>query len=132
MIHVFLCFVSSEIDSESGVEAGLFVAARGLRDGGTLPFYDYERLWELFDWFNENLERPYRFSRSRRRGCGPGRAVCWFRPTANEHIARAREMAALLEEYGVPVWTLKTPKVGYVVYEDEYQVVAEPYADTWL
>jgi hypothetical protein len=132
VVDVYLRFVSSEIDPYSCVEAGLFVAARDLRESGTLPFYDYERLWELFDWFNEYLKRPHRFSRSRRCGDGPGKAVCWFKPTAREHIACAREMVALLEDYGVPIWTLKTPKVGYVVYEDEHQVVAEPYADTRL
>lgn len=26
--------------------------------------------------------------------------------------------------------TLKAKRVGYVVYEDEYQIVAEPFADT--
>jgi hypothetical protein len=41
-------------------------------------------------------------------------------------------MAALLEDYGVPVWTLKSSKVGYVVYEDAHQVVAEPDAYTRL
>lgn len=129
---MYLRFVSSDIDPDSCVEAGIFFAAHKLRDSGTLPFYDHERLWELFDWFNENLERPDRFSRSRRRGDGPGRAVCWFKPTAHEHIARAREMAALLEDYGVMVWTLKTQRAGYVVYEDEHQLVAEPNAETRL
>jgi hypothetical protein len=131
VIHVYLRFVSSEIDPESGVEAGVFVAAIKLRDSGALPFYDYERLFDIIVWFNENLERPSRFSRSRRRGSRE-RAVCWFRPTAHEHLARAREMIALLEDYDVPIWTLKASKVGYVVYEDEHQVVAEPYADTRL
>jgi hypothetical protein len=28
------------------------------------------------------------------------------------------------------VRTLKAKRVGYVVYEDEYQIVAEPFADT--
>jgi hypothetical protein len=28
------------------------------------------------------------------------------------------------------VRTIKAKRVGYVVYEDEYQIVAEPFADT--
>lgn len=97
-----------------------------------MPDYECERLREILVWFDKNLKRPGRFSRSWRGGYGPRKAVCWFRPTAREHLAHAREMAALLEDYGVPVWTLKSAKVGYVVYEDEHQVVAEPNADTRL
>lgn len=36
-------------------------------------------------------------------------------------------MAAILEEYGVPTRTLTTERPGYVVYEDDFQVVAEPF-----
>jgi hypothetical protein len=38
----------------------------------------------------------------------------------------------LLEENGVSVRAFKTHKPGYIVYEDEYQVVAEPFADLRL
>ena len=38
-------------------------------------------------------------------------------------------MRLILEENGVLTRMLKAPKVGYVVYEDEHQVVAEPFAD---
>jgi len=41
-------------------------------------------------------------------------------------------MAAILENNGVFIRTLKAKKVGYVVYEDEYQIVAEPFADLKL
>jgi hypothetical protein len=34
----------------------------------------------------------------------------------------------MLENHGVSVQMLKTERVGYVVYEDEYQIVAEPFA----
>jgi len=37
---------------------------------------------------------------------------------------------SLLESHGVAVQMLKTKQVGYVVYEYEYQIVAEPFADT--
>lgn len=126
---MYLRFVIAEIDAASGVEAGVFVAAYRLWYSDRLPVYEDERLGDLIEWFNLNLRRPCRFSRSHRRGSA-GRAVCWFRPTAREHLARAHEMAAILEENDVLVWRIKSPKVGYVVYEDEHQIVAEPYADT--
>ena len=44
-------------------------------------------------------------------------------------FARVRELVAILETNGVPVRMLKAQRVGYVVYEDKYQVVAEPFSD---
>lgn len=38
-------------------------------------------------------------------------------------------MAALLGDYGVFVQVLKTSRPGYVVYEDEFQIVAEPFSN---
>jgi hypothetical protein len=37
---------------------------------------------------------------------------------------------AILHDHDVPVQMLKAERVGYIVYTDEYQVVAEPFADT--
>ena len=39
-------------------------------------------------------------------------------------------MAAILGEHGIVVETLETERPGYVVYEDDVQVVAEPFSDT--
>jgi hypothetical protein len=131
VVSVFLRFVTSEIDRRSGVEAGVFGAACGLYYSDRLPDYEDERLGELIVWFNRNLRTPSRFSRSSR-SHGSGRAICWFRPTAREHLARIYEMVVILEDNGVFIRRIKAPKVGYVVYEDDHQVVAEPYADTRL
>ena len=58
--------------------------------------------------------------------------VRWFKPSAREHIARAYEMVCLLEQNGVYVQAIKTRRPGYIVYQDEHQVVAEPFADGLL
>ena len=123
---MFLRFVTAEIDRATRVETGVFSAAYDLYYSERLPAYERERLRDIFDWFNLYLKEPTRFYRTSRR---PRGAICWFRPTAREHIARAHEMAAVLEENDTPVWQIKAAKVGYVVYEDEHQVVAEPVAD---
>jgi len=39
-------------------------------------------------------------------------------------------MSDILEKYGLPVTMVTETRVGYVVYEDELQVVAEPFSDT--
>jgi len=46
-----------------------------------------------------------------------------------EHLARMRELIAVLENHEVPVRIIKTTRPGYVVYEDEFQVVSEPFRD---
>jgi hypothetical protein len=79
------------------------------------------------DWFNEHLKAPFRYrlrapSRARR-------AICWFKPSAREHLSRAWQMAAILERNDVFVRTIKVERTGYVLYEDEAQILAEPFAD---
>jgi hypothetical protein len=58
--------------------------------------------------------------------------VCWFKPSAKEHIARTYEMCRILEQNGVYVRVFKARRPGYIVYQDEHQVVAEPFADLEL
>ena len=41
-----------------------------------------------------------------------------------------RELASILEGHRVAVDILKTERPGYIVYEDEYQVTAEPFEET--
>jgi hypothetical protein len=76
------------------------------------------------------LERPTRLTASKlpihRK---KNDAISWFKNAAIEHLARVRELAAILDNHGVTVRALKAKRVGYVVYEDEYQIVAEPFAD---
>jgi hypothetical protein len=58
--------------------------------------------------------------------------VCWFKPSATVHLAKIREMCSILEENALYVRTIKARRPGYIVYQDEYHVVAEPFADLAL
>ena len=125
---MYVRFVVAEVDDDSEREAGVFQAASKLRDTGKLYPYEEAHLDELREWFNTHLEKPTRFTATKR--YGKNRAISWFKDSAQEHIARIREMVAILENHGVRVRMIKTERVGYVVYEDEHQVVAEPFFDT--
>ena len=57
-------------------------------------------------------------------------AISWFRDTAILHIAKMREFQEILERYGVAVQMIKAKRLGYVLYEDEFQIVAYPFNDT--
>jgi len=125
---MYVRFVVAEVDDDSEREAGVFQAASKLRDTGKLYPYEESYLEELRQWFNLHLEKPTRFTAAKR--YGKRRAISWFKDSAQEHIARIREMVAILDNHGVRVRMIKTERVGYVVYEDQHQVVAEPFSDT--
>ena len=128
---MYLRFVIAEINRASECELGIFQAAYNLRDDGKLHSYEESHLDELRQWFDIYLKEPTRFTTAnppfyRKKN----RAISWFKASAKEHIARIRKMVAILENHGITVQMIKTERVGYVVYEDEHQVVAEPYSDT--
>lgn len=124
---MFIRFVSGEIDEDSHVFAGLFCAAHDLN--GYVPKYEVEALRELQEWFDINLKSPVKHLP--RYYCYE-RAVCWFKPNAREHLARAWEMAMILERHDILIWTIKARRTGYVYYEDDAQVFAEPSNDVRL
>ena len=121
---MFIRFVSGEIHEDSLVSAGLFIAASDLLYDPLLPEYEYFPLRELMDWFNEHLEDPYEYRL--RTAWRARRAICWFKPTAREHLSRAWQMAAILERNDVFIRMIKIERVGRIFYEDEAQILAEP------
>lgn len=126
---MFIRFVIDHLDPDSGRRQGLFQATDELLSSGRMSSEDAERLQSLYGWFKANLPVPTRFSLSAR----PHRkaqAVSWFRDTAAEHIRQMRDYSGLLEGYGLSVHVLRTGRPGYIVYEDEHQVAAYPFADT--
>lgn len=126
----YVRFVVADIDEDSGKELGLFHAVGDLRRSGTLRQDEEERHDLIREWFNEHLEKPSRFTSSKppfhRK---KSKAISWFKDTAHEHLAHARSLVAILKNHGVSVRMLKAKRVGYVVYEDEFQIVAEAFSD---
>ena len=123
---MFVRFVVKHRNAKSGVQAGIFAAVKRLPPVGQVADWDEKRMDEIFAWFRENLPSPTRVARSRRPN-GHGAAVSWFRDSASKHIEMARELAAILEAHDIGVEMVSTDRPGYVVYEDEFQVVAEPF-----
>lgn len=128
---MYLRFTVSKIDEDSGRELGVFHAIDMLRRTGRLTEQEEQRYAAIGEWFDKNLAKPTRFTTSKppfyRK---KNKAISWFKDSAAEHIRRMREMVAILEHHGVSVQMVKAKRVGYVVYEDEYQIVAEPFVDT--
>ena len=128
---MYLRFVVADIDEDSGRELGVFHAIKNLQDKEELSTHEEEQHDSIIQWFNEHLEKPTRFTASKppfyRK---QSRAISWFKDTAHEHLARVRELIVILEHHGISVRMLKANRVGYIVYEDEFQIVAQPFAST--
>jgi hypothetical protein len=50
--------------------------------------------------------------------------------SATDHIGLAREVAEILRQHDVVVETILTDRPGFLVYEDDFQIVAEPFSET--
>jgi hypothetical protein len=77
----------------------------------------------IIQWFDEHLEKSTRFTASkppyyRKKDA----AISWFKDTCARTSRRVRELAFILEQHNVSVRMLKSNRVGYVVYEDEFQL----------
>ena len=120
--HEYIRFVIGRKDEDSHVEQGIFQAAAQALEWQNITGSDANELNELRSWFSENLDKPTSFGRDKLR-----RGICWFKTRSTEHISRIWEMVRILERNGIYVKKIRTDKPGYMVYEDEWQLVAEPF-----
>lgn len=129
---MFVRFVCQDQVNGMAARSGFFCAAYELRDQATLDQYSYDRLETLLAWFRENLKIPTRFNTTKSKGAfnRETKGLSWFKPEAGNMLDKCYELIALLEENGYLIETLRADRIGYVVYEDESQIVAEPFSDT--
>jgi hypothetical protein len=118
----YIRFVIGRKDEDSHVEQGVFQAAGQALEWRSITGSDADELNNLRTWFNENLQKPTSFGRDTLR-----LGICWFKTDASEHISRIWAMVRILERNGIYVKKIITSKPGYVIYEDEWQLVAEPF-----
>jgi hypothetical protein len=126
----FVRFVVPQIDEESTFRSGVIQAGYALCDSDRLTPEEEARVISAAKWLDKNLPEPKRFARKRNVSHKATRGICWFKDTALESIRYVREIAEVLKAHGVVVEMLTAFRPGYVVYEDEYQVVAEPFSST--
>jgi hypothetical protein len=128
----FLRFVLSQRRPDSGVEDGLFGTAYKLCDDDAVIAEDRNGLRDNLNWFNEHLPIPKRFNRTTSKGYyrRKTRGIAWFRDNATECLTRMHQIKYILEANGYRIMLIREERIGYIVYEDEFQVVAEPFADS--
>jgi hypothetical protein len=118
----YVRFVVGCKDEDSHVEKGIFQAAAEALECQSVSRSDATELDELQTWFDENLKKPASFGRGNLR-----LGICWFKTGSTDHISRIWEMVRILERNGIYVKKTRTDRPGYVVYEDDWQLVAEPF-----
>jgi hypothetical protein len=129
---LLLRFVVHNKHWRSGRRSGLFQAVDEVVGGP--EHYLYAPMHEIADWFAKHLEDPFKDADKRNEPAWKvepsTRAISWVKASATDHVSKMYELKALVEEAGWMVEVLQTTKPGAVLYEDEYQVIAAPYADT--
>ncbi len=121
---MFVRFVVGTDAENAAWLTGILTEARLLRDAGELYDHESEQLEAVYQWFNEHVPCPP-FEKKLRTGEWTREAVSWFRADAGGPIQRMWDIVAILREHGVAVRMVSTERPGCVVYEDDYQVVAE-------
>jgi hypothetical protein len=129
MAEVFVRFVTAVIDEESGRRRGVFQAIADLLESNELSAHDRIEVNACREWFNQQLERPTRFSRSFRKNAA-SKAISWYKTDAVEHISRMHAMCHYLNEYVIVTEMMTTHCPGYIVFEDQHQIVAMLFTDT--
>lgn len=124
---MYLRFVVEQIDERTGKYAGIFTLAYYLRDEKRLTISEEHLVSELISWYKKNLPIPCTFSRKKNDSHKNTHGLSWFKHDSKEAINKMWELKAVLENHGFNIEVLKTERPGYVVYEDEYQIVAEPF-----
>ena len=133
MGEIYIRFIVPKvIDPDSGVPSGVVAVAYDLVDEDKLAPDLLAQLRQSIAWIEKNLATPDRFNRTTSKGWyrRTTRGISWLRMSASLHVAALRRLAELVAAAGYPTKELTAARVGYIVYEDEAQVVAEPFRDT--
>jgi hypothetical protein len=100
-----------------------------LLDARELSQSETQELQAIRNWFEKHMDVPDRFARSTRSRAAP-KAISWYKSSATEHIGRMHAMCRILNEHGIVTEMITSTRPGTVVFEDEHQIAAVPFADT--
>jgi hypothetical protein len=124
--------VPSRIHPESQTAIGVVAMAYELCDSTEVNPELQAELSRLLTWIEDNIDAPERFNRTKSKGWyrRETRGISWLRASAGEHVDAFRSLANVVARCGYDVSEIRETRVGYLTYEDDVQVVAEPFRDT--
>ena len=124
---MYLRFIGNEINPETGRHKGIFTLVSELRESNNLLPYEEELVKEFTHWFNTHLPVPDRFTKKKNSYHRNVISTTWFKDSAREIMAKVWEVVHVLEAHSITVEVIRSEKPGYIVYEDEFQIVVEPF-----
>ncbi len=124
---MFLRFIGTDIDIRTGQPTGLLTMAYDLRDSDELNTADAVQLLAHLDWIQKEIPIPTRFARRRNSFHKETHGVSWVKAESTEFVRHLYAIADILGRCGIVIDIVRTARPGYVVYEDDCQVVAEPF-----
>ena len=122
---MYIRFITQFIDEKGQNRTGLFQAMGFIRDHPLTDDKDEAKLKVLTIWFEENLEAPQWFANPKGRR-HETKSLSWFKDSAKIHILKVNELIEILEKYDLIIERVTSKDLGHKVYEDEFQVSAEP------
>lgn len=124
--------VPAWIHRESQAPIGVIGAAYELLRQDTVSDDVRAEIERWIEWFENNLSVPDRFNRTKSKGWyrRETRGIAWLRASSTDHLAAMAELAACIAKCGYATAEVRSERVGYVVYEDDVQVIGEPFRDT--
>ena len=125
----YIRFVTTETHEPYGHRTGVFKAAYNVLRKPEISDEAHSELDNMVAWFEQNLPVPDKFTTSTNPRA-QNVSLSWFKPTATECIQRFRSIVSIIEQHDYSVEMLRTDRPGYVVYEDDFQIVATPFTDT--
>ena len=117
----------SSTPTERGSFTGVFGLINGLAHHGRLSPED-RRWWRTNnDWYDAAYPDPAQVDPSLFDKTLHPLLSCWFKADAAHLVNRVDGYLELLDRYGIGWQRCESDDPGRVLYEDEYQVVVEPY-----
>lgn len=109
---------------------GIFGLSNGLAKEGVLNDEDYEWWVSANAWYDAAYPDPHAVDPTVYDRALHPYAQAWFKTTANHLLAKVPGYLALLGRYGVRWEELRSADPGMVLYEDDVQVVVDPFRTT--
>ena len=126
-----LRFIVPERDDRTGQPTGLIALAYALLRSDQLGGHDAANLQGQLTWIESNLPVPRRFARKHNVSHRHTHGLSWIKSDARAAVQCLYAIANIVRQHGHAVEILQTSRPGYVVHEDRWQVVAEPFHGEW-
>lgn len=123
---MYLRFITEFKNEWGEQETGVFQALGYLIRSEQVFEYDRQRLKEIREWFNKELDRPKRFNKHSNKNKA-NVAISWFKDSANQHLKNMYDLVPIFDNYGIRIEIIKKENPGYKVFEDSFQIVTIPH-----